>query len=344
MDSHEENKDLKQAVVSIDVGGTSIKAALMTETGVTVATEVAQTPVGSRIVDELLTVYDRMKRHAERLGYGIAALAAVTPGVVDEATGEVRYASNLQWQDVRLRSTLEQATQLPVAIGHDVRAAGLAEQLFGAACDRDSSVMIAIGTGIAAAVTYAGTTISGHANSAGELGHIPVWPNGEQCPCGQRGCLEVYASAEGIRRRYLARTSIDLTAELIVSRLGHDDDAQQIWDDAVRALALGLTTCTLLIDPEVFVIGGGLALAGDKLLLPLRAALSGGLAWRAPPAIELADLGSDAARIGAGVLAFRATSLGEVVQLWQKEDLIRPSGGPSLETSTSNTFFGESLA
>jgi predicted NBD/HSP70 family sugar kinase len=212
---------------------------------------------------------------------------------------------------------------VPVQIGHDVRSSGFAESLFGASAGVDNSVLVAIGTGVAASIRSGGHSIVGAITTAGELGHIPVIPDGELCSCGQRGCLEVYLSGAGLARRYAALGGQEgLDAAAIVARLGSDPIADRVWADGVHAFALGLTSLTLLIDPTMIVLGGGVSRAGDRLLAPLRVALSEALAWRDAPEIRVSELGTSGGRIGAAVLAFRAAGLGQVPESWSVADVL----------------------
>jgi glucokinase len=198
--------DLNEHVVlAVDLGGTSMKGAIVTEHGVTVVTESRVTPEND-IVDALIDLLHSLEAEASARGLLVVAAGVVTPGIVDEQSGVVKYASNLGWRDKPLLTLLRARLDMPVAIGHDVRAAGLAEQLLGAARGSDDFVLIPIGTGVAAALVSSGGTLTGDSGAAGEFGHIPVVPGGELCLCGQRGCLEVYVSGAGLARRYLARS------------------------------------------------------------------------------------------------------------------------------------------
>ena len=141
---------------------------------------------------------------------------------------------------------------------------------------------------------------------AGELGHVPVHPGGEPCACGQRGCLEVYASASGIARRYSARTGASATAAEVVARAASDVLAGAVWQEAVDALALALTTATMLVDPGAIVLGGGLAGAGAALRDPLAAALSEHLRWRPAPPVEVSPIADRLGLLGAAQLAWEA--------------------------------------
>ncbi|MCU1524751.1 MAG: hypothetical protein JWO18_1645 [Microbacteriaceae bacterium] len=318
-----DSEGVASAVLAVDLGGTTMKGAVVDAAGRTVHEEAWPTPTGGELVIRVLgDLLVALRARGERLGLRIVAGSVVSPGTIDDATGMIGYASNLGWRDVPLASLMAERVGVPVVIGHDVRAAGLAEQRLGAASGVEDFVQVSIGTGVAAALFDSGTVALGATRSAGELGHIPVIPDGELCTCGQRGCLEVYMSGAGLARRYAARGGDVLQAERIVARLGSDPIADAVWADAVHALALGLTTVTLLLDPALVVLGGGLSRAGDSLLAPLRVALDDQLAWRSAPRIAVSTLGSDAGRIGASVLAFRSVGRDDVVSGWQREGVL----------------------
>jgi glucokinase len=308
------------AVLAVDLGGTSMRGAVVASDGRAVHRESVGTPSagGERVIDDLGGLLLRLRSRAAALGLRAVGAGVVTPGIVDDAAGSVEYASNLGWRDVPLADRLRDRVGLPVAVGHDVRAAALAERLLGGAAGVRDVVHVAIGTGVAAGVYDAGSVVLGATRSTGEIGHIPVVPDGEPCTCGQRGCLEVYMSGAGLARRYLARSGVPRSAEEIVGRLGADGDADAVWADAVRALSLGLATVTLLLDPELVVLGGGVSRAGDVLTDAVRTSVDGLLAWRAAPRIELSVLGGDGGRVGASALAFRAAGLGAVVDAWDR--------------------------
>lgn len=311
----------ESVVLAVDLGGSSMKGAVVTEHGETVATERRATPADG-IVDALIELLLELEATALRFGYTVIATAVVTPGIVDESTGIVRYASNLDWRDVPLLDLLGVRFEFPIVVGHDVRAAGLAERLLGAAHGSDEFVLVPIGTGVAAALVTRGDTVTGASGAAGEFGHIPVVPGGELCACGQHGCLEVYASGAGLARRYAARGGMARSSREIVARLGADAIADEVWADAIRVLAQGLAIVTLLLDPEVIVIGGGFAQAGDALLGPVKAALADGLVWRDAPEVLLSTVGTDAGRIGAAILAFQAAGRGSVVANWPADSAV----------------------
>ena len=304
------------AVLAIDVGGTSMKGAVVTRDGRPVHVDRWPTLPAQDTVRAIAGHLRSLSDVARDLDLDVVAAGVVTPGMIDEASGTVVYASNLDWRDLPLRALLTEATGLPVATGHDVRTAGLAEQLLGAARGVEDFALVTIGTGVAAALVTDGRPVTGAGGAAGEFGHIPMVPGGEACTCGQFGCLEVYASGAGLARRYLARTGVALPAEDVVARLGADADADRVWAEAMAVLAQGLVTATLLLDPTTFVLGGGFTAAGDALLQPVRAQLAAGLAWRSAPPVRVAELGSEAGWIGAAALALRHAGHGDALRSW----------------------------
>ncbi|GAB0117711.1 ROK family protein [Acidisoma sp. 7E03] len=299
-----------RTVLAVDVGGTSFKAALVSETGA--MRLFPPMPTEGRLGE---AAYERLHGYLRSCLDGVGdeapcAIGLITPGM-DETTGHVMFAANLGWRDFPLGPRLAARLGLPVAPGHDVRSAGLAEALLGAARGERDAAMIMIGTGIAAAFVCAGVPVSGARQMACELGHVPVYPEGEACACGQFGCLETYASASAIARRYRAAGGANsLTAAEIARRLESDPRAAEVWSQAVEALSIACATVTLMLDPAVIVLGGGLAEADGVLLDPLRAALTRRLAWRAPPALRRSTLGARGALLGAAIRAFQAQGVG----------------------------------
>jgi glucokinase len=292
------------AVVAVDVGGTTIKGAVVDGAGNFVREGSRATPA-SRGPDAVIATL--LELIAElRSGGDAAAVGVVVPGHVDGDSGRAIFSANVGFRDVPLRDIVAQATGLPAKLEHDVRAAGVAEYELGATAGARDYVLAVIGTGIAAVIQTGGRPVAGAISLPGELGHIPVWPGGEPCSCGQRGCLERYASAAAISRRYAQRGGDpDLSAAQVLARCSEDRRARQVWDEAVEALALAFTTCTYLLDPELIVIAGGLSAAGNELLTPVRDELAKLVLWRAPPVVKLSPLGARAGLLGAALLARR---------------------------------------
>ncbi|TQF01442.1 ROK family protein [Kitasatospora acidiphila] len=290
-------------VIALDVGGTQIKGGVLADDGTLVQSERRPTRA-ERGPDAVLdTVLAFAADLTER--YRPAAAGIAVPGLVDEASGTSVFAANLGWRQVPVRDWLAEELDLPVAFGHDVRAGGLAEARLGAGRDCGSFLFVPVGTGIAAAIMVDGRALTGGHGLAGELGHLAVTPDGEPCPCGGRGCLETVASAAAIARRYARRTGTPAVSAKEVSRRAADGDteAAAVWQEAVEALADGLSAAITLLDPERVVIGGGLALAGAPYFDALRAALAERLTFQASPPVVPAALGHQAGCLGAALLA-----------------------------------------
>ncbi|MFF0964444.1 ROK family protein [Streptomyces sp. NPDC003703] len=297
-------------VIALDVGGTGMKAALVDENGGLL--HQARRPTGRErgpdaVVEGILGFAAELRAHgAERFGEPAAAAGVAVPGIVDEDEGVAAYAANLGWRDVPLRDLLGRRLGLPVALGHDVRTGGLAEGRIGAGKGADRYLFVPLGTGIAGAIGIDGRVEAGAHGFAGEIGHIVVRPGGTECPCGQRGCLERYASASAVSLAW-AEACGDPDADAAdcakAVRSG-DPRAGAVWQEAVDALADGLVTALTLLDPRTLIIGGGLAEAGETLFAPLREAVRRRVTFQKLPAIVPAALGDTAGCLGAGLLAW----------------------------------------
>ena len=290
-------------VLAIDVGGTGIKAALIDGAGAVLRRDERPTPAADGPDAVVAAVRAVARELAEP---SVAAVGVVVPGAVDVTAGVARYSANLGWRDVPLRDLLSADLGRPVTIEHDVLAAGLAEAALGRARGLSDCLIMVIGTGIAGVITSGGTVLHGARDLAGEIGHIPVYPDGDVCACGQRGCLETYASAAAIARRYTALCGRTSDAKTIVAARQDDPLAARVWADATRALGIALAAYTMLLDPTSIVLGGGLAEARDALLVPVRSELTDRLVWRPAPAVELSALGARAGQLGAAVLAWQS--------------------------------------
>ncbi|WP_432037705.1 ROK family protein [Streptomyces cucumeris] len=298
-------------VIALDVGGTGMKAALVGADN-TLLYE-ARRPTGRERGPEAVVAAvldfaaDLRAVGEERFGRPPSAAGVGVPGVLDEARGVAVFAANLGWRDVPLRALLsERLAGVPVALSHDVRMGGLAEGRIGAGEGADRFLFVAVGTGIAGAIGIEGRIDPGAHGSSGEIGHVVVRPDGPECGCGQRGCLETLASASAVGRAWAAASgdpSADAAAcaEAVVAG---DPRAEAVWGEMTAALADGLVIAHTLLDPRVLIIGGGLAEAGETLFGPLRTAVEKRLTFQPLPHIVPAGLGDTAGCLGAGLLAW----------------------------------------
>lgn len=299
-------------LLAVDVGGTEIKAAVLdagasAQAGpgrLTVAARARRTtPRGADGDATAHAIVAAVAELAAEFGadHSIDAVGVVVPGVVHDGIGV--YSANLGWQDFPFADTLADALDQPVAFGHDVGAGGLAEQRMGAARGFRDVVVMPIGTGIAGALIMDGALRTG-GGWAGEIGHVDVG-HGQPCGCGQTGCMEAMASSAAIARRYAAKSgrTVHGAAEVLVAVDEGDAVAVEVWDDAVDALARGIRILTTLLGPEVVVLGGGLAMAGERLVTPVGRRLADLLTFQRQPELRLAELGDEAGSLGAGLLA-----------------------------------------
>ncbi len=289
-----------------------MKGGLVSETGAVLLSERRSTPRAEG-PEAVVAAIRAFIGHLAASGDGTpAGVGLAVPGLVSEDTA--LYAANLGWRDVPATDFTE--LDVPVILGHDVRTGGLAESVLGAGRGVPDFLFLPIGTGIAGAMIIHGEPYGGASGWGGEIGHIPVFPDGEQCACGQFGCLETYASAASVGRRYSLRAGLeDVRAEQVVA--SDDPLAIEVWDDAVEALSLALATYTLLLDPSMIVLGGGLAEAGPALFDPVRTRLVKRLTFRDAPPLLPAALGVDAGMLGAALLGWRAAGRPDLGPGWE---------------------------
>lgn len=310
-----------RCVLGIDLGGTSMKGAFVGEDGEPVTDQAKQltNAAAGEVAERLLAFVDQFLAPGVVDGREVVAIGVGVPGIVDESAGVGVLAVNLGWRDVPLKAGIEAATGLPTVVGHDVRSAAVGEQLYGAARGYSDFLFVSIGTGVGSAVVVNGEPYAGASYAGGEFGHMSVDARGPLCACGRRGCIEALASARAIERRYSerARDAAAVVATDVPVRIDAGDEAaRRVWDDAIAALAAGILNYMTLLDPEAIVIGGGLAPAGDRLLVPLREAIDTGLSsFQSPRPVVL------------GALPGTAGWRGAAAQAWQLVEARRGSGG-----------------
>ncbi len=287
-------------VAALDVGGTFIKAALVSQNLEIVKTIALPTPKGdyfgvetSRAIGEVVEEFESLHK--------VNAVGFAVPGALDEAAGISRWAGNLGWKDLPIRDLVQKVVQRPVAFGHDVRSGAVAELRMGAARNFQHSIFISIGTGIAAALIIDGK-IRNSDGFAGEIGHLNVGHDVE-CVCGLTGCLEAIASASAMSREYQKRTGSVISAKEILLRINTDDHACQVWEQAIAYLAVALEDLVTILAPEALVFGGGLSQAGAALINPLKAILEDRLTFQRKPQLLIAHYGANAGTIGCANMA-----------------------------------------
>lgn len=305
--------------IGIDLGGTTVKLGLFHEDGNLIEKWEIPTRTeedGKNILPDIAkSVLDKLSErgisHEDVCGAGMGVPGAMTPD------GFVAVCVNLGWKNLNPAKELEKLLgDIPVYGGNDANVAALGESWQGGGKDHESIAAVTLGTGVGCGIILNGEILVGSRGMGGELGHMPVnREETEKCNCGARGCLELYASATGIVRlakRHLA-TSDELSVLRVSSRFtakdvldaakAGDELADAVVDEAMNYLVLGLAAVTYTVDPEVFVIGGGVSKAGEFLLEKIRVHYNRYIMLNEKKAdILLATLGNDAGIYGAAKL------------------------------------------
>jgi glucokinase len=324
----------ERSVIGVDIGGTKVAAALvrgrLPGPGVhtpgevetprlvdrfTVPTDVSSPEATVRSIEACIANLTHGAGEVEAIGVGVASM-------VDFAAGLIVESVNLPLADVPLRDLLGERFGVPVVVDNDATAAGIGEWVWGAGVGTTDMIMLTLGTGVGGGIISGGRPLRGASGAAGELGHIIVEFDGRKCPanCPNWGCLEAYAAGPAMGAA--ARAAAELEPDSALGRAlaaGHMMDGRLLTKLALEGdagsvavlerigeyLGAGLVTLSNIFDPELFVVGGGAAAAGDLLLEPARRVLA---ARALPPArdrvrVAPAALGPDAGFVGAAALA-----------------------------------------
>lgn len=317
--------------IGLDVGGTSVRAGVVDEQGLVLDTARVGTPSDEDALHDAITgvIEELRNRHDEIAGVGLAVA-----GFVAKDRRTVMFAPHLAWRSVPVADTIAKRVGLPVTLEHDANAATLGEHRFGAARGSRAAALIAIGTGIGAGLLLDGRIYRGAHGVAPELGHLTVVRGGRFCPCGKYGCWERYCSGTALSAtvlellaRHPGRSTV-LAREfsrdpgsitgLRVAGAARDGDpiALRAMAELAKWLGEGLALVADVFDPEIVVIAGGVSGSAPLFLDEARehyAAILTGARHRPLARIRTAQLGDDAAIVGAAALALE-TAVG--VRSW----------------------------
>ena len=310
----------KKYAIGIDLGGTSVKYALIDNEGVFYFQGKLPSKAdvsAEAVIGQLVTAINEVKAFAQEKDYKIDGIGIGTPGIVDGTNRIVLGgAENIKgWENLNLADRIEAETHLPVQMGNDANLMGLGETMYGAGQGARNVVFLTVGTGIGGAVVIDGKLFNGFANRGTELGHVPLIANGEPCACGSIGCLEHYASTSALVRRFNKRAAEagrsfsgeEINGELIV-RLYKEGDklATECLDEHCDFLGHGIAGFINIFSPQRIVIGGGLSEAGDFYIQKVseRAHRYVMADCAVNTRIMAASLGNKAGSIGAASLVF----------------------------------------
>ncbi|WP_054955082.1 ROK family protein [Paenibacillus dakarensis] len=316
--------------IGVDVGGTNIVCGIVNEKGEVLDSvkKPTEASLGSSSVLDKIAQMSLELAAGSGLQNQVAGIGIGIPGLVDPWKGIAQYSANLNWRDIPLSSELTQRTSLPVYIDNDVRMYVYGEAVYGAGQGVDFVLGLTIGTGLSAAMVNRGQLYYGHLNLAGEIGHGPMDGESAPCGCGFEGCLEAAASASGMVReakRYIhqgrktiltewfpgERLQYLSAADLSKAMDAGDVLAAEIINHAGELLGKALVPTIHLLSPEVIIIGGGGANAGERLLTTVRGILMTRLLpdYRQHVSIRTASLGDGAGVIGSAMQAKQRHSI-----------------------------------
>ena len=307
--------------IGIDVGGTNVKIALVSDKGKIIYSNSIPTRAEMGYEYTINSMKDAVRdllKETKMKASGIEGMGFGFPGQIDCQKGIVRLAPNIPgWVNVPIAEIMEKEFGIPTRVDNDVRTATLGELNYGAGVGCENLVCITVGTGIGSGLVVNGKLVRGANNAAGEIGHIKLnMQGGPLCGCGDRGCLEAYASGPSIvamaeeyirggkSTKYRELANPDITPYIVaVAAKEGDPVARQIFRIMGEYIGMGLTSVVNLLNPEKIIIGGGVADAGDILLDPIRETIAKrAMTIQREVEVVPAQLGNTAGVIGASLL------------------------------------------
>ena len=306
--------------VGLDIGGTKIAGGVVTDSGRILDRTRVPTPPD----DEAATLAALLDLVTELWARnpGVEAIGVGAAGLVERPGGNARWAPHNSYRRMELRRLLHERTGLPTSVDNDGNTAAWAESRFGAGAGCDDLVLVTVGTGIGGGLVLGGRLYHGEQGFAGELGHLIVAPDGDRCACGNLGCLEAMASGSTLGRLGREAAAADpggrlaalataaatrVTGEVVfAAALEGDKVALSLFERIGHWLGVGIASLVTIFDPDLVVVGGGVAATGDLLLAPARASFERyvhGRGHRDLPPVVPTRLGEDAGLVGAATLA-----------------------------------------
>lgn len=307
--------------IGVDVGGTNVKIALVSDKGKIIYSNSIPTRAEMGYEHTINSMKDAIRdllKETKMKPTDIEGVGFGFPGQIDCKKGVVRLAPNIPgWVNIPIASIIEKEFGIPTRVDNDVRTATLGELNYGAGVGCENLVCITVGTGIGSGLVVNGKLVRGANNAAGELGHIKLnMQGGPLCGCGDRGCLEAYASGPSIvalaeeyirggkSTKYRELANPDITPYIVaVAAKEGDPVARQIFRIMGEYIGMGLVSVVNLLNPEKIIIGGGVAESGDILFDPIKETIAK-RAMTIQKEVEIvpAQLGNTAGVIGASLL------------------------------------------
>ena len=315
----------KSIALGIDIGGTNTIYGFIESGGTIVFHEEIPTHGSMPVMD----LVDRIDQKAnlfllENIDYTLKGIGIGAPNG-NHYTGMIQDPPNLSWGNVDIVSIFAKNFDCEVALTNDANAAALGEKTFGIAKNMDDFIVVTLGTGLGSGIFSSGKLLYGHDGFAGEMGHISIDYNGRRCNCGNKGCLEAYASASGIKTTVSKMLTDDPDNKLLQSLSKEkidgflldkafdegDESAIQIYEYTGEKLGQGLALVSNLLSPEAFIFYGGFSNAGERILSPARKIMNQNLINASEGKVKL---------LQSGLPQGQAGILGAASLIWSKNN------------------------
>lgn len=309
--------------IGIDLGGTNIGIGIVDDENNLICKESNPTKKErgfNKITEDIVILISKIIKTNNISKDEIRGIGIGVPGIINPQNGVVVNCVNLKWNNVDIKKAIEDKLNIPVSVGNDATVAGVAELVVGAMKGCKSGVLITLGTGIGGGIIINGEVYDGFHGVGSEIGHMIVGENYYNCNCGRNGCLETFSSStaiinyarklieEGNGSTIIDRVNgdlINIDGKIIFEEAKEGDDiARKVIDRMTNYLAIGIMNIVSVIDPEIFVIGGGLSASGEYLLTMIREKLSKISYYNGMDIgkIALSKIGNDGGIIGAAAL------------------------------------------
>jgi glucokinase len=317
-------------VVAVDLGGTKIALGVVSRQYRVLAREHYPTPAETgvdSVIQRIISAIGQITASANIISSQLGGISVAAAGAIDSRRGIITLSPNLSgWRDIPLGSIIEDRLGIRTWLLNDANAAALGEHYLGAGRGVDSLIYLAIGTGIGGAIIIDGKLYTGACGGAGEIGHMTIDTNGPRCECGNVGCLEQLAAGKAIAREAKERLGSgerstlteavagkveNITAkEVAVAAQKGDPLAGEVINSAATYLGIGMVNLVNIFNPEMIVVGGGVAKMGDLLLKPARQVVMERAFPESVAAVRIVttELGDDAGLLGAAHFAFTQES------------------------------------
>ena len=317
--------DNKTMLIGVDLGGTNMRVGMVSPSGQMFHHLMLPTRVDlglQEVVKRIIQAIQKVINQTITSGYIIKGIGIGSPGIIDRKSGIIISSPNFyKWEQVPLKHMIEEKLSIPTFIDNDANAFAFGEKWVGVGKEVQSLVCMTLGTGVGGGIIFDGRLWHGADGMAAEIGHMTVVPDGLRCNCGNYGCLESYASASSIVRRiynaiqsgsstivldYVKGDLKNITSDLVYqAALKKDELALQIMHETATFLGIGIANLINLLNPEMIVVGGGLANAWDLIYpITIREVYKRALSLPAKRTqIAKASLGGNAGIIGAAGIA-----------------------------------------